>query len=456
MKTSVEKLNPTRAKITITVSPEDLKPAIAHAYEHIAEQVNIPGFRKGKVPAPIIDQRVGRPAVLEHAVNEGLDGFYNNAVVENKLRPIGRPEADVVKLPEVKDFSGDLVVEVEVNVRPEIKVPAFDTLRVEVEAADASADDIADELDRLRQRFGTLVSVDRPAKKGDFLQLNLNATIGDTQVDTAEGISYELGSGELIEGIDDAIDSLTAGETTTFESTLLGGDHEGEKAQIEVTVTSVKERELPKADDDFAQIASEFDTITELKDSLKEQVKNRKTVEQAREAGNKAVAELIKKIEVPIPEGFVEDEVHRHLEGEGRLEDDVHRKEVTEETEQTYKQQVILDTIAEANGVQVGQDELLQYVFQAAPSYGMAPEDFLKALTDNNQIGSLVSEIARNKAIDFILAGAKIVDSKGKNVDLSSILNPAVVEDAKPASEKKPAAKKAPAKKPADKAAAKK
>jgi trigger factor len=263
--TTVEKLSPTRVKLAISVPPAELRPSIDHAYTHIAQDVAIPGFRKGKVPPPIIDQRVGRVAVLEHAVSEGLDTFFRQAVEENDLRPLGRPEADITAWPDASDFSGDLQVSVEVDVRPEIQVPDLDSLTVAVSPIVVTDEDVDQQLDELRTRFGTLVSVERPATTGDFVQIDLVATIGDEQVDSANAISYELGSGELIEGIDEALESLTAGESTTFKSTLLGGDHEGEEAEIAVTVLAVKERELPDLDDEFAQMASEFDTLDELR-----------------------------------------------------------------------------------------------------------------------------------------------------------------------------------------------
>ena len=243
--TTVEKLSPTRVKLSITVTPEELKPSITHAYEHIAESVNIPGFRKGKVPPPIIDQRVGRAEVLNHAVSDGLDKFYREAADTEKLRALGRPEADVTQWPNEADFTGDLQFTVEVDVRPEFTLPKYDSLKLEVDPVAVTPDEVENELENLRTRFGTLVTVDRPAKTGDFVNLDLVATIGKEEVDTASNISYELGSGELIDGIDDALDTLTAGESTTFEAPLLGGDHEGENAQIAVTVLSVKERELP-------------------------------------------------------------------------------------------------------------------------------------------------------------------------------------------------------------------
>jgi trigger factor len=419
VKTTVEKLSPTRTKLIISVTPDELKPSITHAYGHIAEQVNIPGFRKGKVPPPIIDQRVGRGAVLEHAVNEGLDGFYRQAVEENEIRPLGQPAADITEWPSEKDFSGDLLLTIEVDVRPEITLPAYDKIELTVEPALVTGAEVDEELDNLRSRFGTLVTVDRPAKTGDFAQLDLVAVIDGNEVDTANSISYELGSGELIDGLDEALDSLSAGETTTFAAPLMGGDHEGEDAEITVTLNAVKERELPPADDDFAQIASEFDTIDELKTSLRAQVERSKVFGQGTEARDQLVEKLLGLVEIPIPDKLVEDEVHRHLENENRLEDDVHRAEVTVSSKKTFQTQILLDDIAQAEKIRVSQDELTQYLVQGAAQYGMEPNEFVKILGENNQIPSMVGEVARNKALAVVLGKAVVKDSDGRDVDLS-------------------------------------
>ncbi|MFB8386619.1 trigger factor [Microbacterium sp. NPDC055910] len=472
---TVEKLSPTRVKLNITVSPDELKPSIAHAYEHIAKDVQIPGFRKGKVPAPIIDQRIGRVAVLEHAVSDGLDGFFRDAVAANELRVIGRPNAEVTEWPNEKDFSGDLEVTIEVDVRPEFELPAFDTITVEVDAVETDEAAIDEELDRLRGRFGTLIAVDRPAATGDFVELDLVATIGDTEIDRAEGVSYEVGSGELLEGIDEAVDSLTAGEDTTFRSKLVGGDHAGEEAEVSVTVTAVKERELPDADDDFAQMASEFDTIAELRESLAERVGQQSVFAQGAAARDKFIEKLITEIDIPVPAQLIEDEVHNHLEGENRLDDDVHRAEVAEASEKQFKTQMLLDKLAEESDVQVSQEELTQYLIQSASQYGMAPQEFVNALQEGNQLPAMVGEVARNKALAVALGKVTVVDTNGKPVDLTGFVavedEPAAEEDVveeaqeiadaaadadevieaeeaeKPA--KKAAAKKAPAKKKA-------
>ncbi|RIX28238.1 trigger factor [Amnibacterium setariae] len=420
--TTVEKLSPTRVKLAISVTPEELRPSIAHAYSHIAEDVQIPGFRKGKVPPPIIDQRVGRPAVLEHAVNEGLDKFFREAVTANDIQPLGRPEADITAWPDAKDFSGDLEVTVEVDVRPEIELPSLEKLTVIVDPIEVSDADVAQQIDELRGRFGTLSTVERPAKSGDFVQIDLTATIGAEQVDSANAISYEIGSGELIEGIDEALESLTAGESTTFKSTLLGGDHEGEEAEIAVTVLAVKERELPELDDDFAQMASEFDTLDELRADVVRQVEQQKRLEQVSQARDKVADALLAQVDVPVPASLIEDEVHRHLESEGRLEDDVHRAEVKEASEKAFRSQLLFDKVAEQENIGVSQDEFAQYVVQSAQQYGMQPQEFIEVLQQNNQLQSMFGEVARSKAISVLLGKVEVVDTNGAAVDLSDFV----------------------------------
>jgi trigger factor len=424
VKTTVEKLSPTRVKLIISVTPDELKPSIDHAYSHIAESVNIPGFRKGKVPPPIIDQRVGRGEVLNHAVSDALDKFYRQAIEEQKIRPLGRPEADVTGLPSTKDFSGDLEVTVEVDVRPEFTVPSLEGLTLTVDAIEVTDDEVEAELQNLLTRFGTLITVDRPAATGDFAQIDLVATIGGNEVDTANAISYEVGSGDLIDGIDEALDGLSAGETTVFESKLLGGDNEGESAEITVKLLAVKERELPAADDDFAQIASQFDTIDELKEDIRTQVGRSKVFGQGTQARDQVVDKLLESVEIPVPEQLVLDEVHRHLENENRLEDEEHRAEVTESSEKTFRSQILLDTIAEAEEVKVSQDELTQYLIQGAAQYNMEPGEFIKVLDSNGQIPGMIGEVARGKALAIVLSKAKVVDSNGNPVDMTEFTAP--------------------------------
>ncbi|WP_449282241.1 trigger factor [Leucobacter sp.] len=418
-KTTAEKLTPTRAKLSVEVTLDELEPYLKQAYQTIADQVSIPGFRKGKVPAPIIDQRIGREAVIQEAVNASLDDFYQSALEEAEERPMGRPTADVEQWPDAKDPKSALVLAFEVEVRPEFELPKYDGLKLTVDNVQIDEDAVEAELTKLRERFGTLVTVERPAKHGDFVELDLVAKIDGNEVDQASGVSYEIGAGNLLEGTDEAIETLTAGESTTFTSQLLGGEHEGQDAEVEVTLTAVKERELPEADDEFAQLASEFDTIAELRDSLKDQVARASVFAQGQQARDLFTETLIEQAGIPVSEELVEDEVHRHLEGEGRLEDDEHRAEVRKSAEQQIQLQLLLDAIVEAEGVTPTQNELSQYIFQSAQQYGMEPTQFLQAISQGNQMGVILGEVTRNKALAIALAKAEVVDQDGNSVDLS-------------------------------------
>lgn len=422
VKTTVEKIENTRSKLIISVEPDELRPAIDQAYKTVAEQISIPGFRKGKVPAAIIDQRVGRAEILNQAVSESIDDLYRQGVAESGIRPMGRPTADVTSWPETKDWSGELVLEVEVDVRPDFDLPKVDGRTITVDTIDVSDDAVQTELDELRGRFGTLVTVDRPAAKGDFVQLDLTAAIDGETVDTANGISYEVGSGELIDGIDEAVESLTAGEETTFSSTLVGGEHAGKDAEVTVQVTAVKERELPDADDDFAQMASQFDTIDELREDMKEQVARRIRLGQAEQARQRLQEALIEDLEVEVPTGLVEDEVVRHLEAEGRADDAEHGEEVREETTKLLKQQMLFDRFAEEEGLEVTQQELTTIVVQQAAQYGMAPQELVEVLEQNGQLPQLLADILRGKTLSTLLGRVEVVDEAGEKVDLSDFL----------------------------------
>ncbi|WP_423461765.1 trigger factor [Promicromonospora sp. MS192] len=432
MKSAVETLEPTKVKLTVEVDYDELKPSIDHAYEHIAEQVNVPGFRKGKVPPRIIDQRVGWAAVIEHAVNDGLSGFYQQALGETELRPLAQPQVDVAEIP-AKAGEGQLKFTAEVEVRPEIELPELADVDLTVDSTTVTDEDVAERLEALRERFGTLVGVDRPAAEGDYVVIDLKAVIGDEEVDSVSGVSYQIGSGNMLEGLDEALTGLSADETTTFKAPLAGGDHEGQEADVTVTATSVKQRDLPEVDDDFAQLASEFDTIEELKEDLKTQVAGIKTSNQAVTARDALMEKLLETVEVPVPTGVVEAEVHRHLESENRLEDDTHREEVREDATKAIKNQILLDTLAEKLKVQVSQGELVEYLVSASQQYGMEPGEFIKTLEQGGQIPAMVGEVARSKALAVALRQIEVKDSEGNVVDLSEYIGSDEADEAQAA-----------------------
>lgn len=430
MKSAVENLTATRVKLNVEVPFEELKPSIDAAYKTVASQIQVPGFRKGKVPSKLVDQRVGRGYVLETAINDGLNGWYQAAVQEAGLRPLSRPEVEITEVPDPSSTDGELKFQVEIDVRPEVELPDYAGIKVEVAAADSSDADVDKALDELRGRFGTLKSVDRPAADGDFLTIDITATIDGAEIDSATGLSYQVGAGTMLEGLDEAVTGLSAEEEAIFDTTLVGGEHAGEAAQVKVAVKTVKERELPEANDDFAQLASEFDTLAELREDLAKQAAESKVVGQGVEARDKVLDKLVELIEVPVPDSVVEEQLEAHFNpenahGEGEHDTEEHRAEVKANTARAFQNEIILDAIADKEEVSVSQNELIDYIVSTASQYGMDPNQFAQIIDQSGQVPMMVSEVRRRKALAVVLGQAEVVDSEGNKVDLSDFVRPA-------------------------------
>ncbi|TQM96128.1 trigger factor [Ornithinimicrobium humiphilum] len=419
MKSAVETLTPTRVKLTVEVPAADLKPRLDAAYRTIGAQVQVPGFRKGKVPARIIDQRFGRGTVVQEAVNEALPEYYTQAIAENELRPLGQPEVNLTQLP--MEDGQDLTFEAEIDVVPAFDLPDFSGIAVEVEPVSASDEDVETRLEALRGRFATLKPINRKAKTGDHTTIDLSAKIGDEEIDAVTGVSYEIGSGNMLDGLDKALRGTKAGETVEFTAPLAGGDRAGEEADVTVVVQSVKARELPALDDDFAQLASEHDTLEELRADLAKQAEQAAKFEQGIAARDKVLDTMLEMVDIPVPENLVEAEVHRHLEGENRLDDDTHRAEVTESTTKAMKTQFLLDALVERDEIQVDQGELIEYIMMTASQYGMSPQEFASQLEQGGQVPAVVAEVGRRKALAAVLEAATVTDTDGNVVDLNEI-----------------------------------
>ena len=424
MKSSVETLSPTRVRLSIEVSFTELEPHIKGAYTSLSEKVTIPGFRKGKVPQAMIEQRVGRPAILDEAINSALPVFYSEATKENKVNVIGRPNVDITELVDNEKLS----FTVEVDVRPELKLPNFSEMTLTVEDVVVADAEVDEQVDVLRARFGTLTSVEKAISTGDFVSLDLVATINGEAVEggTANDISYEVGTNRMVDGLDAALEGLNAGDSKSFETQLVG-QKDGEKGEVTVTVKSVKRRDLPELNDDFAKTASEFETVAELRADIQTRLDRVKHLEQGAHARDLLVETLLKDIEIPLPQGIIDDEVNDHLEGEGRLEDDVHRAEVTEQTIASLKQEILFDSIVTAEEVNVNENELTEYLVRASQRYGMTPDAFIKEISQAGQINTMVAEVARAKALAQVLGRVKVVTKSGKAVDLEALAPKAAV-----------------------------
>jgi len=418
LKSAVEKLSPTRVKLSIEVPFAELAPHIDGAYKSLSEKINIPGFRKGKVPAAMIDQRVGRAAVLDEAINASLPTFYSQAAKDNDVLVIGRPNVEITELVDNEKFA----FTVEVDIRPDIKLPNFSEIKIEVDDVKVTDADIDEQVESLRTRFGTLKTVDKVVAKGDFVTIDLVATKDGVELDggVANDLSYEVGSASMIEGLDEAIIGLSKDGEKSFNTALVGMA-EGETGSVKVTVKAVKERELPPVDDEFAKLASEFETLTELKDDLSKRLSRVKQMEQGAQARDLLVEKLISTIDIPLPAEIIEAEVNDHLEKEGRLEDDKHRAEVNDEVKTTITREFLLDSIVKAEAIAVNESELTEYLVRASARYGMTPDQFIKEVSQAGQVTTMVAEVARAKALAQVLGRIKVVDKSGNKVDLEAL-----------------------------------
>ena len=418
MKSAVETISPTRVRISIDVDFNDLEPHVKRAYQSISERIVIPGFRKGKVPRAMIDQRVGRGAVLDEAINNALPDFYTQAARENDVLVVGRPSVDIKEL---KD--NELVkFEVEVDIRPEIKLPDFSKIEINVDDVAVTDKDVEEQVEALRIRFGTLTTVEKDAASGDFVSIDLVARVDGKDVEggSANGISYEVGSNRMIDGLDAALEGMKVNETKKFNAPLVGMK-EGEEGEVEVTLKAVKKRELPELNDEFAKLASEFETLKELEADVRERLKRLKAMEQGAQARDNLLKHLLDSVEIPVPENLVKDEVHDHLEKENRLEDETHRAEVTEEITRSVRGDFLLDAIVKAEEVQVSEAELTEYLIRTAARYQMTPDQFAQQITQAGQVATLMAEVARTKGLAIVLERVKVKDASGNAVDLSAL-----------------------------------
>jgi len=418
VKSSVEKISPTRIKLSIDVEISELKPYIDSAYKTISERLNIPGFRKGHIPPAMVDQRVGRAGVIDEAITASLSPLYSQAIKDNEIHVIGRPTVEITSVKEDEGFSFTS----EVDVRPELTLPNFSEITLTVDDVEATEEEINIQIEQLRTHFGTLTTIEKKIESGDFVAINLLAKINGEEIEggTANDISYEVGTNQMVDGMDEAIIGLSAGEKTTFDTQLVG-QKDDEKGTVTVEINAVKKRDLPELNEDFAKLASEFETLAELRADISQRVLKMKKVNQGTQARDLLVEKLTKDIQIPLPQNVIDDEVNAHLEGEGRLEDDKHRAEVTEEVTTSLTREILFDNIIQAEQVSVNENELTEYLFRASQRYGMTPEQFIKEVTDANQVTTMVAEVARAKALAGVLARVKVVTTSGKPVDLEDL-----------------------------------
>lgn len=437
MKSTTESLSPTRIKLTIEVPFEEFETNLKAAYKTIGSQISIPGFRKGKVPAAVVDQRVGRGAVLDEAINSALPGWYNQALQESKIQPLSQPEIDLTKFADGEPIE----VTAELDVRPEITLPDISAISVEVDDAEVADADVDEQIDALRERFGTFTEVERAAEDGDFVTIDLSAATKDGEAieeAQAPGLPYTIGKATMLDGLDEALTGLSKGDSKTFATELVGGDRKGDEVDVTVVLQDIKEQQLPEVDDEFAQMASEFDTVAELRADLTERVTRGKRMQQAAEARDLVLDEVISKVDAPLPEGVVTEEltarrqqVEQQLAYAGRtLADYLDDQEQTEdefeaELEKSVRDsliaQFVLDQLVESNEIGIDDSELTQHIMRRAQQSGEDPNSFIQHIMEHNHVPEMVSEVLRGKALASLVESAKVTDKSGNTLDLSKL-----------------------------------
>ena len=435
MKSAVETLSPTRAKLTVEVPFEELKPSLDAAYKKIAQQINVPGFRRGKVPPMVIDRQVGRAAVLDEAINDALPKLYVEALQANELQPLAQPEIDITKFAdnETLEFTAEM------DIKPEITLPDYEGIEVTVDDLTVTDEDVEEQVQNLRERFATLNDVDRAAADGDFVVMDLKATKDGEPVEGAEatGMSYQLGN-DMLPGLDENLAGMSAGEEKTFTSQLAGGDQAGEDVEMEVKVSAVKEQELPELDDDFAQSASEFDTVAELTDDVRVRLERGKRLEQAAAARDAVLEKLLDLTEVPLPDGMVVEELkarrenidqqlryagmtmEQYLDSEEQTVDEF-EADLDKRVRDAVAAQFILDEVAKKEELGIEQQELSEHIFRRAQQSGQNPDEFARHMIEHNHIPEMVSEVIRGKALATIVESAKVIDESGNPVELKNL-----------------------------------
>ena len=444
MKSTVEHLNPTRVKLSVEVPFDELKPHFDKAYGALAGSVRIPGFRPGKVPARILDARLGRGTILSEVVSDAVPAKYGQAVSDANLTPLGQPEIEVTRI----DDGDTLAFTAEVDVRPEIVLPAVDEIAVQVEDVEVTEADIDEQVESLRDRFATVTTAARPAADGDSVSIDLRAVVDGEELPdaTADSLTYQIGTGDLVDGLDQALIGLSAGDSTTFSTALVAGDHAGRDAEVTVTVHSVSERVLPEVDDEFAQLASEFDTVTEMREDLVERIRRVKNMQQGSEARDKVLEALLDATDIPAPAGIVESEyearqhdaVHSfdhdeaqfnaYLEREGQTREEFDAETRTA-SEEAVRTQLLLDALAEQQGVGVSQEEFTERIIYNAQRFGVSPDEYFKRLQEGNQLGAIIADVRRGKALANAVQQVTVTDASGNVLDVAALFGVEEIDD---------------------------
>lgn len=426
MKTSLTRESASKVRLSVEATAEEVAPSLARAVKALGEQVKIPGFRKGKVPQKVLESRLGADAVREAALNEAIPALMTKAVEEQELQPIAPPNVDVTSY----DLGGDLVFDATVEVRPEFELPDLAGIKVRRPSASATDEEIEDQLGRLRDRFATLNTVERPANPGDFALIDIHGTLDGAQVEALSGTDqlFEVAQGFPIQEIDQQLTGAKAGDILEFDAQVpdgVGGDVAGKQVRFRILVKEVKQKDLPALDDEFAKTASEFETLEELRTDVRERIDKVKAVQVDAEVRNRVLEELLAEVDVEAPDALVNQEMAYRLH---RFEDQLRAAGMTldeymqandfsdeqveadlrTQAERNVRAQMILEEIGRKEGFQVTKEELEQEVRYHAETMRIPADELAKELSDRGRILAMAGDIIRRKALNHVVELADI------------------------------------------------
>ena len=428
MQTTVQETDKHKVKLTVEIPTDRFGKDLDAAYRRVAQQVKVPGFRKGKAPRRVIDAQVGREAVVAEFLEDAVPTYYREAIRENELAPITDPDIALEQVEEGKP----LVFTATVEVRPRLQLEesAYRGVRVERPPTEVTDREVDELLDRLRDRFAELDPVSRPAKAGDYVVIDLRATVHGEDVPEASrpDYLYEVGSGEFVEKLDQELEGKRAGEILKFNATLPDrmGERAGQEVSFQVLVKEVKAKRLPEADDEFAKTASEFDTLEELRQSLREQLGQNKERGADAEVRDRALLALVNAVDVDLPDTLVDEETeHRVQHARERAEqagltlqqvldaqgfDELRfRSDARTHSLRAIKADLVLEAVARNEDIQVTAEEIGNEIGLLASSLGREPKDVARTLERTGQVVTLAGDIIRSKALDWIVEHADIV-----------------------------------------------
>jgi trigger factor len=429
VQTTLEETDRHVIKLSVEVAPEEFAKDLDQAYRHIAGEVKIPGFRKGKVPKPIIDARVGRDYVMEHFVRDYLPTYYARAIREHDLAPIAEPEIDLDRLPE---DGGSLRFTATVEVRPRLTLEPeqYRGLHVVAPPTESSDAEVDEYIGRLRERFAELEVVSRPARKGDFALVDVRASVNDKEVAeaTRPGLLTEVGSEELVPALDKELEGKRKGEILKFNATLpqsFGPELAGTEVTFQVLVKEVKGKKLPEADDEFAKTASEFDTLEELRADIRDKLRSLKEAESQHLVRDLVLQRAIEQIDVDLPERLVDEETDERVQNARqraeragtKLEEVLDsqgwdelrfRSDARAHAVRSIKADLVLEAVARREELTVSAEDIDREIQALADGTGRTPKEVRKILERSGQVASLAGDIIRSKALDLMVEGADV------------------------------------------------